>query len=301
MNALSRLMRWFWPRQETAIAPARPDRRAALGSAAGALAGGLAALVGLQRLARSSETAAKPAGEAKKSGPQRKWGMAIDLDKCTGCGGCVVACRAENNVPTVDPSQADTLPSINWMELLTSSDGAYPDLGAETLPVPCMHCEDAPCVKVCPVGATFIGEDGIVAQVWERCIGCRYCQTACPYSRRYFNWTEPKWEVSLVSLLNPDVATRPRGVIEKCTNCHHRVRQTLEQARVDGEEVTDAQLQQLPACAQACPARAITFGDLNDSSSEVARLHKSPRATRLLEELGTKPKVVYLRSAKWRE
>ncbi len=310
MSAMvKRLLSWFGGPRAPRLAPAgvppaaAPERRAALRGIGAALLN-VVALGALSRKAGSAEEAPKAdasAADKKPQAPQRKWGMAIDLDKCTGCGGCSVACKVENNIPPVDPSRGDDLPSINWMELLTTTDGTYPDLSAETLPLPCMHCEDAPCVKVCPVGATFMTEDGINAQVWERCIGCRYCQAACPYSRRHFNWTAPSWPESLTSLLNPDVAVRPAGVVEKCTFCHHRVRSTFERARIDGEEVKDEQLQHLTACAQACPTKAITFGDLNDASSEVARLHKSPRATRLLEELGTKPKVVYLRNTKWRE
>jgi molybdopterin-containing oxidoreductase family iron-sulfur binding subunit len=156
-------------------------------------------------------------------------------------------------------------------------------------------------VKVCPVGATYINEEGIVAQIWARCIGCRYCTTACPYGRRYFNWGEPSWPEEAKSQLNPDVALRPKGVVEKCTFCHHRIRAARERVRAEGRGLTDEDVRKLPACAQSCPADAIVFGDLNDPGSEVSTLAKSPRAFRLLEELGTHPKVFYLREAKWKE
>ena len=157
-----------------------------------------------------------------------------------------------------------------------------------------MQCDDPPCVKVCPVGATYITDEGIVAQIYDRCIGCRYCQVACPYSVRQFNWGEPQWPASYRNYINPDVPTRPHGIMEKCTFCHHRIRRREEEARLAGEPLDDEALQRLTACAEACPAQAITFGDLNDPESKVSRLHRSPRAFRLLEHLGTKPKVVYL-------
>jgi menaquinone reductase, iron-sulfur cluster-binding subunit len=221
--------------------------------------------------------------------------MTIDLDRCTGCGGCVVACRTENNVPYFGSSEEARGTEIYWMELLpVSRDGSQEKANGDMLPLPCMHCDNAPCVKVCPTNATYQTDDGIVAQIWDRCIGCRYCQVACPYGRRYFNWTEPEWPDAYKSFLNPDVATRPMGIIEKCTLCHHRVRAIHEQTRLEGRRPTDDELKRLPACAQVCPAEAITFGNLNDAESEVSRLSGSPRAFRLLEHVGTRPKVTYL-------
>ena len=226
----------------------------------------------------------------------RRWGMVIDLDRCSACNACSVACREENNVPCygADPTFDGARPewmSMLWQERDAETEGGLPEL----LPLPCMHCADPPCVKVCPVGATYKDPDGITMQVWDRCIGCRYCMVACPYSRRSFNWTEPHWTESEQQMLNPDVATRPKGVVEKCTFCKHRVARVTEQAKLEGREVTDAEVQRLPACAAACPAAAITFGDLENPESRVTELAASPRAFRLLEHLGTDPSVFYLK------
>jgi molybdopterin-containing oxidoreductase family iron-sulfur binding subunit len=273
------------------------DRRSFLARAAA----GVAALAGaatfgpLSGRAASSSDEAETAGGPREGDAPRRWGMTIDLDRCTACGACAVACKVENNVPCSGSPGGDQGAAIEWMTMLPAEEG--PDvfgLSAATLPLPCMQCDDAPCVKVCPVGATYQTEDGITAQIWDRCIGCRYCQVACPYSRRYFNWKTPEFPESYRNALNPDVATRPAGVVEKCTFCHHRLRDLREEARVQGEVVDDASLQRLTACAEACPAEAITFGDLLDGNSKVSRLSRSPRASRLLENLGTKPKVFYL-------
>lgn len=232
----------------------------------------------------------KPAKGTGKAGKKAKWGMAIDLDLCSGCGSCVVACHVENNVPfTPDEPNLDGT-EINWMNLLPVSR----ESGSQLMPNPCMHCENPPCVKVCPVNATFQNEEGIVDQIWDRCIGCRYCMNACPYSRRYFNWTEPNIPETHQQALNPDVATRPRGVVEKCTFCIHRIRTLREKVQGEDRDITDKDVRQLPACAQSCPTDAIVFGDLNDPESRVSRLANSPRAYRLLEHIGTKPKVFFL-------
>lgn len=269
-------VRWF---TQLLSASESPERRTFLRYA-----------VTLSAAAAIPETAGAAPARPKR---RRHWGMAIDLDRCSGCNACSVACRQENNVPTygADPKFDGARPE--WMSMLWQEpqrEGALPSL----LPLPCMQCADPPCVKVCPVGATYKDPDGITMQIWDRCIGCRYCMVACPYSRRSFNWTEPTWSPAEQQLLNPDVATRPKGVVEKCTFCHHRIKRLCEEAALDGREPTDRELQRLPACAAACPASAITFGDLDDPTSAVATLARSPRAQRLLEHLGTEPSVYYL-------
>jgi len=270
-------------------APGTSSRRGVLATLAGAVTA--AALLPRRLLARKSDT--------KKR--RYKWGMVIDLDRCTGCQACVVSCRKENNVALAGPGASALDRGIFWMDMMSVSEGEYPDLHTQFIPTPCNHCENPPCIKVCPVGATRINEDGIVAQIFPRCIGCRYCTTACPYTRRYFNWRAPAFTDEQRRQLNPDVSVRPKGVVEKCTFCHQRVRAAKDRARLEGRELTDEDVRTLPACAQSCPAGAIVFGDLNDPESEVSRLSKSRRAFHLLEELGTHPKVFYLREAKWRD
>jgi molybdopterin-containing oxidoreductase family iron-sulfur binding subunit len=264
-------------------------RRQAIGSLVASL---VAALFALLRPRRALASA--PARAPETTGPRRHWGMVIDLDRCTGCGACVVACQQENNVPQLRTPYENRGAQIEWMTQLWREPEDPAGL-PEVLPFPCQHCLDAPCVKACPVGATFKDEEGLTVQNWERCIGCRYCMVACPYSRRSFNWDEPQWDGNLVQLLNPDVATRPRGVVEKCTFCSHRLRAVKETAKLEGRAVRDAEVQKLPACAAVCPGGAITFGDLNDHSSAACQQGRSPRAFRLLEELGTEPSVIYLK------
>jgi molybdopterin-containing oxidoreductase family iron-sulfur binding subunit len=245
--------------------------------------------------------AAKAAGNstvpsAVKVGEPHRFGMAIDLDRCVRCQACVVACAAENNVPPLGQAGATLTRPIHWMDMLIPEAGsADSELGHDPAPIPCMHCDRPECVKVCPVGATYLADDGVVAQIWDRCIGCRYCMAVCPYGRRYFNWTPPAWPGDDPSSANPDVAVRPAGVVEKCTLCQHRIQAVFERARIDDEPVVDEAIQRLPACAATCPARAITFGDLADPSSALAKLARDPRAVQLLARLGTGPKVFYLR------
>ncbi len=252
---------------------------------------GLASIAGLTGTLAGSKTALASLAPRKQ---HRRWGMVIDLDRCTACGACVVACRQENNVPTIQSTQDTRAAQIEWMSQVwrePTERGGTPEM----LPFPCQHCQNAPCVKVCPVGATYKDDEGVTAQIWDRCIGCRYCMVACPYARRFFNWVEPSWEGSLVQLLNPDVGTRPGGVVEKCTFCQHRLQDLKERAAVEGRALLDSELQRLPACASACPARAITFGDLEDPSSTASEQARSPRVFRLLGDLGTEPNVLYLK------
>jgi len=219
-----------------------------------------------------------------------RWGMVIDLDRCTGCQGCVIACKAENNVPAVGAKEAVRGRIISWMQVLTEVEDH--DQSGEKMrfvPRPCLQCDDPPCTKVCPVYATYRNPEGIVAQIYARCIGCRFCMAACPYNAKYFNWYRYQKEGPGQ---NPDVSVRPKGVVEKCTFCHHRLQRARDRALAERRELAPGDY--VPACAEVCPARAITFGDLNDPGSEVSRLAHSPRAFRLQEELGTKPKVIYL-------
>ena len=220
-----------------------------------------------------------------------RWGMVIDLDRCTGCQACVVACKHENNVPFSTPDTSDHGRLLTWIQLVPMEMPGRK--GPSALPLMCQHCDRPPCVDVCPTSATYLNAEGIVAQVYPRCIGCRYCTNACPYAVKVFNWTEPQRPEAMVEMMNPDVSLRPKGVVEKCTFCHHRLMQARERARLAGREVTSQDY--MPACVQTCPAEAMVFGDLEDPHSEVAALTASQRAIRLMEELGTRPKVTYLR------
>ena len=219
--------------------------------------------------------------------------MVIDLDRCTGCEACVVACNVENNVAVVGPEEAARGRAINWIRVERYFEGEYPDVRASFMPVLCQHCEEAPCEPVCPVYATYHTDEGLSAQVYNRCVGTRYCANNCPYSVRFFNFYDPAWAAPLDKALNPEVSVRSKGVMEKCTFCIQRIRKGEERARDEGREVRDGDV--VPACVQSCAARAMAFGNIADESSEVARLAKSNRATRLLEDLGTKPRVIYLR------
>ncbi|KAB2968985.1 MAG: 4Fe-4S dicluster domain-containing protein [Thermoanaerobaculia bacterium] len=223
-----------------------------------------------------------------------RWGMTIDLDRCTGCGACMAACHQENNLAAAGREQGGERDrAFHWMRLLPVVSGTAPEVQVRFLPVTCMQCDDPPCVRVCPVHATYLGDEGIVGQVYARCIGCRYCMAACPYNVKVFNWYTPRWPGELVRKANPDVSLRPKGVVEKCTFCHHRILRAREEARAEQRELRDGEV--VPACAESCPARAITFGDLDDPQSRVSQLARSPRAFRLHEDLGTRPKVYYLK------
>lgn len=227
-----------------------------------------------------------------------RWGMVIDLDRCTACQACVVACQVENNIAPAGQAEARMGRAISWMRLApfpSGEHGTRPEL--QMIPVPCMHCERPPCTRVCPVRATQADRDGLVAQVYARCIGCRYCTTACPYTVRQFNWERPRWPSPMEESLSPDVSVRPKGVVEKCSFCHHRLQRARDQARAENRPLRENDY--VPACVETCPAEAMAFGDLDDPRSAVARLSQSPRAFRLLEELGTQPKVIYLTKGAW--
>ncbi|MFV9689942.1 MAG: menaquinone reductase iron-sulfur cluster-binding subunit QrcC [Desulfobacteria bacterium] len=229
--------------------------------------------------------------------------MVIDLDKCTGCGSCMVACMTENNVP-YKKNETNKLDSITWMRVFKATNGKpYPDTDICYFPRPCMHCEGehghAPCVSVCPATATdYNYETGIVSQIYTRCFGCRYCMAACPYHARYFNWWDPVWPDDTKESLSPDVSPRMRGVVEKCSFCFHRFQGARDKAYAEGRrKITENEYQ--TACTQACPAGAIVFGDLNNPEHKVHELKQSPHAFRLLERLGTNPKVYYHSTRSW--
>ncbi len=223
------------------------------------------------------------------------WGMTIDLDLCTGCQACALACKAENNIPDVGTVDVRRGRRIAWMEVLVQTDPHHPGR-ARFLPRPCLHCDDPPCTKVCPVFATFRDHNGTVGQVYAQCIGCRFCMAACPYNAKYFNWRtyhDPG------PGQNPQVSVRGKGVVEKCTFCHHRLLLAEDRARGEGRPLAPGDY--VPACVEACPTGAITFGDLADPDSAVAHQARSPRAFRLLEELGTRPKVIHLAARRERD
>ena len=222
-----------------------------------------------------------------------RWGMAIDTDRCTGCGACVVACHAENNIQTVGEEEARNGRAMHWLRIERHYEGTFPDVKVRFTPVLCQHCAEAPCEPVCPVYATYRTPEGLNAMVYNRCIGTRYCANNCPYTVRVFNWHAGEWPEPLERQLNPDVSVRPVGVMEKCTFCVQRIQDAQDIAKDDDREVQDGEIK--TACAQSCPARAIVFGDLEDPESRVTRLSRSERASQLLEDMGTHPSVFYLR------
>jgi molybdopterin-containing oxidoreductase family iron-sulfur binding subunit len=216
--------------------------------------------------------------------------MSVDLDMCSGCGACLVACAQENNVPPGDPAQPDRL--IRWLELIPVETGSYPHVDHSVMPMPCQHCDNPPCVKVCPVDATYKNPEGLIPQIYPQCIGCRYCVNACPYSVKHFNWDTPEWPAPLEKGLNPDVSLRTRGVVEKCNFCIHRLQKAHDAAAIDQKPFQADSYRS--ACQEVCPTKAIHIGDLDDPDSKLAEDARGPRARRLLEDLGTEPKVIYL-------
>jgi len=226
-----------------------------------------------------------------------RWGMVIDLDKCVGCQTCTIACKEENNIPHGSPQEQAQRREIYWNRVLAVSEGEYPTARVQIISMPCMHCDKAPCVTVCPAKATYRREDGIIVQDFRRCIGCRYCIVACPYGVRNFNFRDQIEEEYHRPDLPPDRISRGpwpfpqrvRGVVEKCNFNFHRIDKALKEGKKIGVDV-------VPACVEACPTKARAFGDLDDPESEVSRLLGSRTSFRLREELHTEPKVYYLSS-----
>ena len=225
--------------------------------------------------------------------------MVIDEDRCTGCEACVVACHAENNIATVGDGEAAMGRALHWIRVERYYEGDFPDIRVKYRPVLCQQCSDAPCEPVCPTYASYQNNEGLNAQIYNRCIGTRYCANACPYMVRFFNYYNPVWDKPLDLQFNPDVSLRSVGIMEKCTFCIQRIKTAEIKAKAEKRPLKDGEFN--PACVQSCPAGAMIFGDLNDPESRVSRLSKSNRGTTFLEELGTHPKVVYLKRDTWHD
>ncbi len=229
-----------------------------------------------------------------------RYGMVIDLDRCTGCGACMVACSAENNVPPAQP-KANARTGITWIRVYRVNNGAaFPNNHTAFIPMLCQQCGNrTPCASVCPQNAVESDPaTGIVDQMPQRCLGCRYCMTACPYHARYFNWWDPVWPAGMEKALNPEVAPRMRGVVEKCNFCHGRYHAAKIKAAEAGKREIDP-ADYVPACVAACPTQAITFGDLDDAGADVTRQAAAPEAFQMLASLNTGSKIYYRSERQW--
>ncbi len=252
---------------------------------------------------------------------KHKWGMVVDIDKCIGCQACVVACQSENNIQLNTEDRFHQRRAMEWIRVErywevpdeyrdNPEEAPFQDVKARFIPIMCQHCENAPCEPVCPVFATYHNDEGMNVQVYNRCVGTRYCANNCPYQVRFFNFWEPVWPERLRNQLNPDVTVRSRGIMEKCSFCVQRLRRA--ERKIEGQEggrITDKNMAEGhfgPACVQACPTNTLIFGDFEDPDSQVRehididtvsgdRTLKNPRAYQLLANLGTEPNVIYLK------
>ena len=222
-----------------------------------------------------------------------RWAMIIDLNACTGCSACAVACRAENNIAITGPGEAAYNGTIQWMRIERTWKGRGRHFQVENRPINCQQCDDAPCEPVCPVQATYTNAEGVCVQVYNRCVGTRYCGLNCPYQARFFNWFDYTWPAPMEVQLNPDVSLRTRGIMEKCSFCIQRINAAERQAEREKRPLRVDETQ--PACAQSCPAQALLFGDIDQPGGRFSANWRDTGLETLLPEVGTRPKVRYAR------
>jgi len=224
-----------------------------------------------------------------------KWGMVVDQDLCTGCQACVTACAMENNIPFVGEIDSGYGRSMQWIQIQRFWEESYPDVRMTPFqPVMCQQCGHAPCEPVCPVFASVHSStEEINVQVYNRCVGTRYCANNCPYQMRTFNWRDYQRPDPLPNQLNPSVTVRRRGIMEKCTFCVQRIKRAEDVAKSENRQLADGEVQ--TACSQVCPSGAIVFGRLDDPESQVSTLAHNGRAVQMLDYLGTLPSVTYLK------